>query len=175
MTTITTKTTDKVELKAVKHFEAMSEETQCFTANIYLNGKKVCFVKNEGHGGCNFYDYTFKDKKTGEWTRDRECEQSLDQWADSHHISYEMDGEICEVTGEYSSKLDWLIDDMLEKALELKDLKRWCRTKTVFQVEGQNDGSWTIIDAPYDQRMKDHLAVKYPTISRLANEEILKR
>jgi hypothetical protein len=169
------KTKINVELKAIKHFEAMSEETQCFTANIYLNGKKVCVVKNEGHGGCNFYDYTFKDKKTGEWKRDRGCEQALDQWADSHHITYEMDGETCEVTGEFSSKLDWLIDEMLEKALELKDLKRWCRRQTLIQIEGDDKHTWRQFPVPFSQVVKDVLMMKFPTITRIANEEILKR
>ena len=52
----------KVELKAIKFHEDMSEETNCFSANIYLNGKKVGSVKNQGHGGCNFYDFAFKNK-----------------------------------------------------------------------------------------------------------------
>ena len=44
---------DTLEMKGIKHFEANSEETYCFNANVYLNGKKVIEVSNDGHGGAN--------------------------------------------------------------------------------------------------------------------------
>jgi hypothetical protein len=49
----------KVELKNVKHFAPMSEETECFTATIYIDGKRVGTTQNQGHGGptdCDFDD-----------------------------------------------------------------------------------------------------------------------
>lgn len=45
----------KVELKNLKIYEGMSEETIAFTADVSLNGKKVAYAKNDGHGGCTFY------------------------------------------------------------------------------------------------------------------------
>ena len=41
------------ELKKVKFFDEMSEETPCFKAEIWENGKHVADVKNNGRGGCN--------------------------------------------------------------------------------------------------------------------------
>ena len=35
----------------------MSEETPCFTAEIWENGKQVAYVKNSGHGGGNQVDH----------------------------------------------------------------------------------------------------------------------
>ena len=54
------------QLKKIKFFDAMSEETPCFTAEIWENGKKVATVKNNGHGGGNLVDHihgvnTYKD------------------------------------------------------------------------------------------------------------------
>ena len=46
----------KIELKSIKFSEAMSEETNAFTANLYINGKKVGYCKNQGHGGCTDYN-----------------------------------------------------------------------------------------------------------------------
>jgi hypothetical protein len=159
----------KVELKAIKFHQDMSEETNCFSANIYLNGKKVGSVKNQGHGGCNFYDFAFKDKN-GEWTRDRESEKILYDWADSQELTYELDGETHEVVYE---KLDWVIDNLFDKAMEIKDLKRMCRGgKTAIQLEGDDKNSWMIYNLPYNQLMKDWLIKKHPTITRIANEEI---
>ena len=38
-------------LKNLKHFAAGSQETYCFTATVYLDGKKVGTAENDGHGG----------------------------------------------------------------------------------------------------------------------------
>ena len=46
----------KIELKNIKHSEWGSEETNCFQANIYLNGKLVGFCDNDGKGGCTSYN-----------------------------------------------------------------------------------------------------------------------
>ena len=41
----------KLELKAVKHSEWASQETNCYQATIYLEGKPFASVQNEGFGG----------------------------------------------------------------------------------------------------------------------------
>lgn len=43
----------KLSLKNLKFHEDMSEETPCFSADLYENGKLVAHVKNSGQGGCN--------------------------------------------------------------------------------------------------------------------------
>lgn len=53
------------ELKKVKCFPAMSEETEAFTAQLWENGKHVANIKNDGQGGCHRIDcvkpFTYKD------------------------------------------------------------------------------------------------------------------
>jgi len=46
----------KIELKNVRFSEAMSEETNAFTADLYINGKKAGYCKNTGQGGCTDYN-----------------------------------------------------------------------------------------------------------------------
>ena len=43
----------KLSLKNLKFHEDMSEETPCFSADLYENGKLIAHVSNRGHGGCN--------------------------------------------------------------------------------------------------------------------------
>jgi hypothetical protein len=43
------------ELKNVKYAAFASEETHCFNATLYVNGKRFCEVSNDGHGGANSY------------------------------------------------------------------------------------------------------------------------
>ncbi len=45
----------KIELKNLRIYDKMSEETIAFTADVYVNGKKVAYAKNEGCGGCTYY------------------------------------------------------------------------------------------------------------------------
>ena len=46
----------KLELRNIKVYERMSEETTAFTADIFVDGKKVGHTKNEGIGGPTGYN-----------------------------------------------------------------------------------------------------------------------
>ena len=41
----------KLEVKNISHYARGSEETPCYNATVYINGKKAIEVSNEGHGG----------------------------------------------------------------------------------------------------------------------------
>jgi hypothetical protein len=45
---------NQIELKSVKFSEWNSEETNCFQAMVYFNGKRVGMASNEGRGGCTW-------------------------------------------------------------------------------------------------------------------------
>lgn len=42
-----------LELRNIKYMASLSEETNCYSATVYLDGKPVCEVSNHGHGGCD--------------------------------------------------------------------------------------------------------------------------
>lgn len=46
----------KLELKNIKLNMGFSEETICFKADLYVNGKKVAYASNDGRGGCTHYN-----------------------------------------------------------------------------------------------------------------------
>lgn len=45
----------KIELKNLKINERLSEETVCFSATVYVDGKRAFEACNRGHGGANEY------------------------------------------------------------------------------------------------------------------------
>lgn len=45
----------KIELKKIYFSERMSQETNCFAAEVYVDGKVLLEVENDGHGGCTDY------------------------------------------------------------------------------------------------------------------------
>ena len=53
----------KIELKKISFNERMSQETNCFIADLYINGIKVGECSNEGHGGCTNYGSSTKEGK----------------------------------------------------------------------------------------------------------------
>ncbi len=47
-----------IELKNIKHSPSLSEETEAFTANIYIDGVLAGYASNRGHGGPTDYSHT---------------------------------------------------------------------------------------------------------------------
>ena len=52
----------KITLKNIKHSESLSEETNAFTANLYVDGVKTATCRNDGNGGSTWIDH-FDGKK----------------------------------------------------------------------------------------------------------------
>src|SRR6516162_4225213 len=46
----------KIELRNVKVAAFASEETTCFQATIYVDGKRCGTARNDGHGGCTWIE-----------------------------------------------------------------------------------------------------------------------
>ena len=55
----------KIELKNIKYAAFASEETNCYEATLYVDGKRFAIVSNSGHGGADMQDpispFTYKD------------------------------------------------------------------------------------------------------------------
>ena len=106
----------KIELKSIYHSVQLSEETEAFTANLYINGVHAGYAKNEGHGGNT--DYYAKDEKGRELIRQAEeyCKNlpPIEYPADKymHAFSVNMD-------------LEHYIDDLLNKYVEKKETAKF--------------------------------------------------
>ena len=82
----------KIELKNIKTNMALSEETICFSANLYKDGKKVGQVVNRGHGGCHEYSFGYDvERPMNEW-----CKANLPKWRSKFgdDIEWETDLEM---------------------------------------------------------------------------------
>ena len=140
----------KIELKNVKTHADMSEETACFSASIYLEGKRIGLVRNQGCGGPN--EYTWTDNTAG---------RKVEAWAETQETDYEFE------------KLDQIIDDLMMKAEEKKQLRRWCKKQTLFVLAGDQDGSFRTINHPFTSQVKDFLDRKHgEKLERIVNEDL---
>lgn len=61
----------QITLKKIKVHNDMSEETTCFSAEVYADGKLIGYAKNNGHGGSTDIDSLRRDelRKAEEWAR----------------------------------------------------------------------------------------------------------
>jgi hypothetical protein len=102
----------KVTIKNVKFSESLSEETNAFTADIFVDNKKIGYAKNSGQGGntdCHFNPDT-KEKY-------REVETYLESLPDITYKSSFGSGTI-------KSNMENVVDELFEAWLTAKDDKK---------------------------------------------------
>jgi hypothetical protein len=111
----------KIELKALKYSDFASQETHCFQANIYIDGKKRGTADNDGRGGMTtirpwgLYEEIklHTDKIPPQIVKYGDKEMSLETTPDSY------------------------IDELVTLALHEKDLKRAMKPRILFVQENQ--------------------------------------
>ena len=124
----------KLELKNIKFYESMSEETNCFQANLFINGKKIADVRNQGQGGPT--DYHVLDFKNQQILRD----------AEAFCLSLpkeKIEGMMSDF--EFQPTLESRIDDLLEAWLKVKAEKKMEKQMEKGLLYGKNiNMSYTI-------------------------------
>ena len=113
----------KLELKGIEYHATNSQETYCYSATVYVDGRPTVAVSNAGHGGGDI-QHPVKGA--------RYTVREVDEWCKSHLDKWELyDGEMAETDLE---KWCW---DMVEEWLLEKDLRRALRSKILYVEEGQ--------------------------------------
>jgi len=144
----------KIEVKNVKMHRDMSEETECFSCTIYVDGKKAGEASNRGGGGCKEYHFA-----------DRKVEQSVHDYNDTlPEIPLPADAEDW-AKSIYPMKqdLDWFVGELVQDAEADKRLRRLAKKKTLFRIEGETYayGEWLILNHPYEDGVGEWLKDKY--------------
>lgn len=108
-----------IELKNIKHAPSLSEETEAFTASLYINGKHAGYAKNAGYGGST--DYYHKDAKGKE----------LIKQAEDHAKSFKKPDDPF-----ISMALEEKINDLLYDHLKKKELEKFNKKLTKITESG---------------------------------------
>jgi len=110
----------KIELKNLKHSDFASQETYCFEANIYIDGKKAGIVSNQGCGGSHSY-------------HPNTLYQILKAEADKlPPIEWRFNEEVLTIQPDP----DTLVSELVTEALQAKDLKAGMRRRILFVGDG---------------------------------------
>jgi len=116
----------KLELKAIKHTSWASHETHCFQAALYVEGKPVAVVGNDGQGGCDYEydhpkckaDYRVTMKAVHDYFKSLPKEPS--EWSE--------DG--------FAQQLEYWCADQVNEFLSVRELKRKFKSHVVYQRKG---------------------------------------
>ena len=118
----------KLELKAIKHTSWASHETHCFQAALYVEGKPVAIVGNDGQGGCDYEydhpkckaDYRATMKAVHDYFKSLPKEPS--EWSE--------DG--------FAQQLEYWCADQVNEFLISRELKRKMKSHVLSQLKGKD-------------------------------------
>ena len=101
----------KIELRSLKLHKQLSQETNAYTATIWIDGEAAFAASNHGQGGCDEY------RQIGAKT-----EQDVEAWIKANT----PDGN-----------LEIVVGDLIEKAEAIKTLKRKLKSNVVTIEDGK--------------------------------------
>lgn len=165
-------------LKNIKIAEFASEETWCFEASLYEDGKRVALADNIGQGGPNSYSFVdpADEARLGaylhDWAYDQYVE-SMKTWAPDRTVSAREDYED---NGEH---IDSLVNELLSQYDLIKQAKSFASSTAkkhnidkarihVFLLPEDKLSLGVEGDATYDKLVADPTAVeiaKNPTLT----------
>lgn len=157
-----------ITIKNLKVNATLSEETTCYSATIYVDGKKFGETGNDGHGGCDRIlscapgvtraDFAALDDRIA---------------ATYPRIIYGEDK-----TDLGPCNLEWLVSGLIEDAEWVRDYRRAVKGKVLFTVPGETGVSQIKVKPPHTEaQYLAHIAQKYPgavILNALPEDEAVK-
>tara|TARA_R110002073_G_scaffold2834_2_gene18217 strand:+ start:483 stop:983 length:501 start_codon:yes stop_codon:yes gene_type:complete len=118
----------KLELKAIKHTAWASEETHCYQASLYVDGKPLAIVSNDGHGGPD-RDYAHPKLK-GDYRAQVNMVHDYFKSLPNLPSEWNKDGmEQC---------LEFWCSDQVNDWLASRELKKKLKTHVLVQLKGKD-------------------------------------
>lgn len=116
----------QITLASIKYMARLSEETDCFSATVMVDGKKAFEVSNRGNGGCNDYNplkgQTYDNCREQVARLEAHC-KTLPPYKGRH--------------GDLPMDLDLLIGGLLTDHLRAKDFDKAVKSAIVFLHDGK--------------------------------------
>jgi len=117
----------KLQLKAIKHTEWASEETHCYQASLFVDGKPVAIVSNDGHGGCD-RDYDHPKFKGDYRATMKAVHDYFKTLPKTDPCEWMPDG--------MEQQLEFWCADQVNEFLSSRELKRKFKSHVVYQRKG---------------------------------------
>ncbi len=128
-----------IELRNIHYSARFSQETALFDAAVFVDGKRVGMVSNEGHGGSNDYDFDTRP---------------LEAYCKGL-------GAVETPWGVMAMDLELFLGDLLDKWVRDKEFSRLTKNRTVFKLKGDREGEYRTVKVPFGPEVKDRMVGKY--------------
>ena len=109
----------KLELKNIKHTAWASEETHCYQASLYVDGKPFAIVSNDGRGGCD-RDYAHPKFKGDYFDMFRSVEAHFKSLGNEDGME---------------QRLEFWCADQVNAWLSVRELKKKLKSHVLFQLK----------------------------------------
>jgi len=150
-----------MELKNLSHNVTFSEETHCFRASIYINGKRMFSASNGGNGGPNFYSPSDfgKGKEAFEESMAIAREEAKQYTLKKIELGEDLQWAIDSFgDGKSDELIDWLITDLINEQLTLKEMRKTLKKKVAVYDPKSNDILHLGRDKPTDEILEKYKA-----------------
>lgn len=121
-----------------------------YQAVLCIDGRKVAVFTQDGRGGPLCWEL---EDRVRFWA-----------WAEQYGVS-EQQVIPCD------TPIDTAAAELVDAYEHARQLRRWCRTKTLFTLPGDEPGTFRTIKAPFSERAKAFILGKYPNAT-IINEAI---
>ena len=123
----------KIDLKNIRHSQMASHETNCYSASIYVDGKKAGTVENGGFGGCD--NVHWMDIDFGE---------TVENWAASQPKKQTPYGEM-------ANCLEFIFGELVDDYILTNDLNRKLKKGLIVRDSNTEAHSWRIFTSALSQ------------------------
>jgi hypothetical protein len=125
----------RVTLKNFKHNARLSEETECFSATVYVDGVRMAEATNRGHGGATMVHRlpTLSAKSRAAWN------------------AFTIEAKKVGRDFDIREAMGTLVDEAVTVALNAKEdqrFRRMCKTTILFRNEGDEADRWRTVKWP---------------------------
>lgn len=151
----------KLEVKNIKTFTGT--KGYGFECSLYIDGIRAAHVLDAADGGEANFNWLSKEKE-------REFKVYVDALPNNFFENPEVHAHFPEgVKQDCTSVVCNLIGDVKRA----KELKRWCKTKTIFRLPGDQRGSYRLIEERYSAVVKAYLLDTHGKDIEIINEQFL--
>ena len=146
----------KLEVKNISHYARGSEETPCYNATVYINGKKAVEVSNDGHGGSDrqhtYPESGFRLQDIDKWCVEKFGQETWEYGGKTYSTDLDLE-HYC-----HQELYNWLDAKLLKKELKKKYLCIEKEKDEKFIVSFKRNST----DKGHDDAFVRHLERKYP-------------
>jgi hypothetical protein len=109
-----------IEIKNIKYAAFASQETHCFEATLYIDGKRFGHVQNDGHGGCDDVYPLNECKDVSAWRKQLDA-------IEAELSSVEIETDLPPIDGKrftLPNSLELVVGDLMNDWHRANELKR---------------------------------------------------